>query len=118
MSWNYHTHVNPQNIENYQNIAFNEAFQEYLSELLECSDTVCSKLGNSGSKHRITVTFDRESNIIRHTHMKLYTFYKDRFLTNKLFRSKLTEHFKALGIVVKGPYMKKQNVWIIDFFHP
>jgi hypothetical protein len=117
-SWIFHTYIHPDTIQDYQKLSFEACFSIFLKELTDQSEYIKKYLTTS-YKYRMLLKLDNTThNKINHPYSMYYSFYRDRFLTNKTFRTKLFQHYNSNDIFIKGPtlvYNKPSN-WYIDCF--
>jgi hypothetical protein len=114
IEWTFYTYITPDKTDNVQNIAFNESFETFFNDITSNTTDLLKKLKDM-PKYRYTINLSDTNNIVSHNYMDLYTFYKERFLNNKMFKSRLLSHYNQHDIIMKGPYFKKKNMWIIEY---
>jgi hypothetical protein len=114
MGWIYYTSISP--IDD-QNNSFNEAFNFFLNQCLINKDRLIQQLSSSQC-FRFLIKTDNENDKIVCKDGKVYL--KSKFLNNKNFKKSLIDHYRPMGIFVKGPreIIRRDgsimNKWIIE----
>lgn len=133
--WEFLNEINPNNMSNLNNNVQNDYMQNYNLAYHSFINGLCltkeelDKIKNENhnldkpiTKHRIIIDLEGESDIINLNSEYNIKFLKSKFLTfkTKKIKTDLINHYKPLGIFVKGPneLINKGNVnkYFIELF--
>ena len=94
MAWIYFTTISP------YNNSYEEALSIFFGQCLIAKERLSEHLMHNEC-YRFLVKTDENNNTIKTKDNKIY--YKSKFLSSKGFKKMLVEHYRPLGIYVKGP---------------
>jgi hypothetical protein len=99
VEWKFHTHVTPDHTDDLQTLSFNEAFRVFFATITHHYPRPSIETPRT----RMTIPCTGADNIIPHQYDTFYFYYKDRFLKNKMFKSRLFHYFQSQNIFMKNP---------------